>query len=169
MVCQGERAVIPDALWREITQHLHSSHLQVDGCLWRARECVFWFGMNDQVRTHVAKCDICRSVDNRRQKETLLLHEMPDRPLTKVDTDFFSFDNKEYLITVDYYSNVWEINYLPGTNSTTVIMKVKAHFARLGIPDIVISEMDHNMHHRSSPADCGNSSTGPRHLGTPEQ
>ena len=132
--------VIPEVLRRDITSQLHSSHLGVEGCLRRGRECVYWPGMNDQVKTYIAKCDICRSVDYKQQRETLISQEMPNRPWAKVGTDLFSFDNKDYLITVDYYSNFWEIDYLSDTKSTTVIRKLKTHFARQGIPDIVISD-----------------------------
>lgn len=55
-------------------------------------------------------------------------------------TDLFSFENRDYLITVDYYSNFWEIDYLPDTKSSTVIRKFKAHFVRQGIPDMVFSD-----------------------------
>lgn len=140
IVFRGERAVIPDKLRSDITGRLHSSHLGVEGCLRRARECVYWLGMNDQIKTYIAKCDICRSMDNKQQKETLMSHEVPSRPWAKVGTDLFVFDNKNYLITVDYWSNFWEIDYLVDTKSTTVIKKLKAHFARQGIPDSVMSD-----------------------------
>ncbi|KAK3539520.1 hypothetical protein QTP70_009498 [Hemibagrus guttatus] len=41
---------------------------------------------------------------------------------------------------VDYFSNFWEIDRLPDTSSSTVIHKLKAHFARHGIPYTVISD-----------------------------
>ena len=40
---------------------------------------------------------------------------------------------------MDYYSNFWEIDLLPNTESITVVRKLKAHFARYGIPDILMS------------------------------
>ena len=101
---------------------------------------MYWPGINDQIKTYVAKCDICRSVDYKQQRETLISHKMPNRPWAKVGTDLFSFDNKDSLITVDYYSNFWEIDYLSDTKSTTVIKKLKAHVARQGIADVVISD-----------------------------
>lgn len=66
--------------------------------------------------------------------ETLHPHEVEGGPWAKVGTDLFTFDSKNYLITVDYNSNFWEVDYLPDTKSSTVIRKVKAHFARQGVP-----------------------------------
>jgi hypothetical protein len=62
------------------------------------------------------------------------------QPWEKLGTDLFSLDDKDYLVTVDYYSNFWEIDKLCDTRSKTVISKLKAHFARCGIPDQVVSD-----------------------------
>lgn len=138
IVFRGDRAVIPDALRADFTHRIHSSHLGVEGCLRRARECVYWLGMNEEIKT-ISKCDICRTVDPKQQRETLHPHDMASRPWAKVGTDLFSFHSKDYL-SVDYYSNFWEVDYLPDTKSNTVIRKLMTHFARQGIPDIVISD-----------------------------
>lgn len=141
MVFRGERAVIPESLQADITQRIHSSYIGIEGCLRRARECVYWPGMNDHIKTFVTKCDICRSVESKQQKETLQLHKVTDRPWAKVGTDLLSFEGRDYLITVDYFSNFWDpYPNLPDTKSSTVIRKLKAHFARQGIPDVVISD-----------------------------
>ncbi len=76
----------------------------------------------------------------KQQRESLCPHELPDRPWSKVGTDLFVFSNREYLINVDYFSHFWEIDYLPDTKSSTVINKLKAQFARQGIPDIEFSD-----------------------------
>ncbi|CAI5678464.1 unnamed protein product [Oreochromis niloticus] len=140
LVFKGERVVIPQALQPDITQRIHSTHIGTEGCLRRATDCVYWHGMNDHIKKYIATCDICRSVDAKQQKETLKPHEPTTRPWTKVGTDLFNFEGRDYLITVDYYSNFWEIDYLPDTKSSTVIRKLKAHFARQGIPNIVFSD-----------------------------
>ena len=46
----------------------------------------------------------------------------------------------DYLLTVDYDSNFCEVDHLPDTKSSTVIRKLKSHFARQGIPDVVFSD-----------------------------
>lgn len=147
IVFRGDRAAIPDAFRVDITHRIHSSHLGVEGCLRRARECVYWLGMNEEIKTFISKCDICRSVDPKQQRETLHPHDMASRPWAKVGTDLFSFHNKDYLITVDYFSNFWEVDYLRDTKSNTVIKKLKAHFYDKGFRTLLSQITDPNMHH----------------------
>ena len=49
-------------------------------------------------------------------------------------------DRGEHLITVDYYSSYIEIDKLTSTTSSAVIHKLKSHFARYGIPTVVMSD-----------------------------
>ena len=67
-------------------------------------------------------------------------HEVPSRPWEKIATDIFTLDGKDYLVTIDYYSNFWEVDRLPNTKASTTILKLKSHFARYGIPDQVMSD-----------------------------
>jgi hypothetical protein len=69
-----------------------------------------------------------------------MAHDIPDRPWGKVGTDMFSFNGLDYLITVDYYSGFWEIDFLENTTAQTVVRKMKSQFSRYGIPDEVISD-----------------------------
>ena len=67
-------------------------------------------------------------------------HELPSIPWEKVGTELFSLNGRDYMITVDYLSNFWEVDRLPDTKSLTVIHKLKAHFARNGSPNYVVSD-----------------------------
>ena len=51
-------------------------------------------------------------------------HEVPSLPWEKVGTDLLAFKNRSYLITVDYYSNFWEVEKLLATKERTVILKL---------------------------------------------
>ena len=66
-------------------------------------------------------------------------HELPSRPWENVGTYLFSLDGRYLLIAVDYLSNVWEVDRLPDTKSSTVIRKLKAHSARNGSPNYVVN------------------------------
>ena len=140
IIFRGERCIIPATMRATTMQKIHSSHMGVEGCLRRARESLYWPNMNAQLKDYISKCDTCRKYEVSQQKETLQSHDVPMRPWEKVGTDLFSLDDKDYLVTVDYYSNFWEIDKLSDTRSKTVINKLKAHFARYGIPDQVVSD-----------------------------
>lgn len=140
IIFRGDRAVIPCTLRKDMIQRIHASHIGIEGCLRRARECVYWPGMNAQIKDSIEKCDVCRTYSTKQQKETMIPHEVPNRPWAKVGTDIMTFDSNDYLVTVDYFSNFWEIDYLPKATSNTVIQKLKAQFARHGIPDTLISD-----------------------------
>uniref|UniRef100_A0A2C9LLW4 Integrase catalytic domain-containing protein n=1 Tax=Biomphalaria glabrata TaxID=6526 RepID=A0A2C9LLW4_BIOGL len=70
------------------------------------------------------------------QRETLIQHDVP---WEKVGADLMEVDGRQYLITVDYYSNFIEYDYL-STTSQDVIRKLKGQFARFGAPKILITD-----------------------------
>lgn len=140
LIFRGERLVIPRSLRQEMLHELHRGHTGVEGSLRRARETIYWPSMNGDVKNHSANCEVCREFDIQQAKEPLIPSNIPDRPFQKVATDLFTLDGKEYLVTVDYYSNFWEVDRLLDTHSTTVIQKLKTHFARYGIPDELVTD-----------------------------
>lgn len=116
-IFRGERPVIPRSLRADIQEKIHSSHIGVEGCLRRVRETVYWPRMNFEVREYAERCDVCRSLDEKQPKETIVSHDVPERPWSKLGTDILKFDQQEYLITVDYFSNFWEIVCLQDTRA----------------------------------------------------
>ena len=89
----------------------------------------------------VETCETCRKFETSPQKEPLVSHDVPLRPWEKIGVDIFELNGKEYLTTVDYCSNFWEIDKLPtDAKATTVIAKLKDHFARYSIPDQVVTD-----------------------------
>ena len=146
LIFRGERVVIPSSLRQVMKQKVHSSHMGIDSCLRRAREHIYWTGMSAEIKQQIEACETCGKFGMNQPKEPLMPHEVPSRPWEKVGTDIFEHDNKEYLVTVDYYSNFWEFDRLPDTKASTVVLKLKNHFARYGCPDQVVSD---NMVHSS--------------------
>ena len=140
LIFRGERLVIPKGLRNEILSELHTGHTGIEGSLRRAREMVYWPGMTNDVREHTQKCETCREFEQSQPKEPLMNHELPSRPWQKVGADLLTLNDKDYLVTVDYYSNFWEIDRLYDTASKTVIQKLKAHFSRYGIPEQLVTD-----------------------------
>ena len=141
LIFRGERVIIPKSMRPTMINAIHKSHLGINSCLRRARECLFWPGMSSDIKIEVEKCSACREFETGQAKETLMSHEIPSRPWAKVGCDLLTLDGKEYLVTTDYFSNFWEIDSL-GHSATAhkVIAKLKEQFARHGIPDTVVSD-----------------------------
>ena len=140
LVFKGERLLIPKQMRSTMKECLHSSHIGVNGCLRRASECMYSPGMTAELKEYIEQCETCSKYDTKQQKESLMSHELTERLWEKIGTDLNTIDGQDYLIVVDYFSNFWEIDHLPNTKASTVIKKLKCHFARQGIADIVVSD-----------------------------
>ena len=141
LIMKGERIVIPKAERRRIKESIHASHLGQGSALRRARECVYWPGMTDEIRQMIETCETCNTYQAVQQKQTLQT-TLPEAeyPWQKVGVDLFSIKGKDFLVTVCYTSGFWEIDKMNSTRSSAVIDKLKCHFARFGIPDQLVSD-----------------------------
>ncbi|MGH0142006.1 UNVERIFIED_CONTAM: hypothetical protein FKN15_074960 [Acipenser sinensis] len=140
IIYKGNRVVIPKAVRSNILTLIHESHCGIEASLRKARDVVFWPNMTHEVKDLISKCSICNEHQRKQQKETLIPHQIPEQPWSKVGMDFFTVNKSDYLIIVDYYSDYWEIDELQDTTATTTIECCKRHFSRHGIPDTVITD-----------------------------
>ena len=146
LILKGERVVVPPASRSELLKRNHSPHLGVNGSLNRARECVYRPGMTADIKNHVSTCEVCREHERSKAKETMMSPETPARPWQRVAAYLFEFEGKTYLVTSDYYSDFFEFDHLRSTSSVSVIRKLKAHFARHGIPEQLVTDNGANIH-----------------------
>ena len=59
LIFRGNRVVVPMAQRAVLKEKLHSTHLGIEGCCRRARECLYWPNMNSDIRYYVSKCPTC--------------------------------------------------------------------------------------------------------------
>ena len=57
-----------------------------------------------------------------------------------VATDLFETKNSKYLLIVDYYSRFPVLHKLSSTTSRVLIQEMKAVFAELGVPSVIVSD-----------------------------
>ena len=139
VIFKGQRWIIPQTLRQKIKQKLHNSHIGLQGCLWRARETVYWPGMNAKITDYIKKCKVCMSPQSNQTKEPLICHEPTSRPWEKVATDIFTLDDKNFLCTVDYYSGYFEVYQLHSKTVTVIIKKLERYFVTHGTPNELLS------------------------------
>ena len=112
--------------------------------------------MSSEVKDFILKCEICRSVDKKQPKETLIPYDVPDRPWAKVGVDLFNFNKTNYLIIVDYFSGFWEIDPLENTTASHIIRKMKMQFARHGIQISAFRTTAHSLQLMSTRSSASN-------------
>lgn len=137
---KGEKIIIPSKLRENMIERIHAGHMGVEKSKNRARDLLFWPGMGKQIEAAVEACSICQERRSANPKEPLLSHAIPERPWQVIGTDLFTWNSRDYIIVVDYYSRFFELERLYSCTSAAVISKLKSTMARHGIAETIISD-----------------------------
>lgn len=137
----NERIIVPKDQRELMLSVIHESHLGIAKCKTRAKKSLYWPKMNQDIEQICSRCSICNTYKRRNQKETLIPHEVPDRPWQKVGIDIFEYVSNSYVLVVDFYSKFIEIrNMYKQKTATAVINSIKAIFSVHGIPETIIAD-----------------------------
>ena len=143
IVLKGEKVFIPKTLKQYILQKLHEGHQGIEKSRLRARTCVYWNGMNQDIEDYVRSCNMCQKHQRSQPVETLLQHEVPDGPWKKLGTDIFQFDGGDHIIVTDYFSKMPFVRRIAVAHQATsqgITTYLRQLFSEHGIPDTVISD-----------------------------
>nr|KAH0807779.1 hypothetical protein GEV33_015012 [Tenebrio molitor] len=153
LILKGSKVVVPLELRKEMLKRLHRSHQGIENTTKLARDTVFWPNMNTQIKETVQSCEICTKYSRSQQNPPMLTHEIPTFPFQRVNMDVFELRTfevdrnnitKRYLVTVDQYSDFFEIDELKHANTEYTIQLCKRNFSRYGIPTTVITDNGSN-------------------------
>lgn len=134
------KVVIPANMRKETLERIHQGHLGINKCKARARNLVFWPGINADIEAFAQACSACKKYAYRQPQEPLMLRPVPDKPWYRVGIDIFEYAGRSYLCVYDALSNFPEVELLKDTTAKTVIEATSAIFARYGIPVEVSSD-----------------------------
>ena len=139
ILMRGSRMVIPMSLRESILQKIHDGHQGIAKCRRTAARSVWWPKINDDIEEFVHKCPECAKHRNN-PVEPMISTETPAGPWQQVAGDLFELQGTTYLLVIDYYSKYIEVLSLDQTSAAGVIRKMKAIFARHGIPLTVMTD-----------------------------
>ena len=140
VIFKNDKVIIPTSLRPFMLKAVHQPHLEITASKRKARELMYWPGINKDIEKMVKTCEVCNSYQKRQQKEPLHSHPVPSRPFERIGADLFEFEQKQFLLTADFYSGWFEIDLLPSPNTSTVVQKLKAHMSRYGIPEVLLTD-----------------------------
>ena len=137
VVC-GQRLVIPKKLRGEILKRLHISHQGIEKTRRRARQSVYWPGIDNDVKNIVNACKECQQMLPSIQKEPIIMEKIPARCFESVSLDYFDHAGKQFLIYTDRYSG-WPLVKMFKNEATAVklISTMRTFFAATGVPEIL--------------------------------
>jgi hypothetical protein len=138
---KGMRIIVPAALQKTMLKKVHSSHQGITASIRRAKYVLFWPGMGAQITDMISTCTACNTFQDKQQKEPMMSYEVPTRPWSILSQDLMSYQGETYLITVDHYSDFFEIdNVTEDTRSEAIIKCTKDHCSRHGRADKIITD-----------------------------
>ena len=143
LILKGMRIIIPDKKREEILKQIHEGHLGLNKCQVRAKETVYWPGLNDQLEQLILNCHLCLKYSRLKDKgspHTDLGHEVPPVPWSKVATDIFHYESQPYLLIVDYTSRFPIVRKLKSMSAQHVTEHFKSIFSEYGWPDTLVSD-----------------------------
>ena len=145
-VLKGQRIIIPASLRPTMNEIIHQGHNRITRCKSRALQSIYWPGLNSEIDDFVSRCPHCLTHRNQLPKETLIQHNVPAIPWTKVASDLFTLYGHNYVIVTDYTSKYIDIERLADKSSLSVMNKIKKIFACHSIPKELYT--DNGLEHR---------------------
>ena len=143
LVLKGTRIIIPDKKREDILKLIHKGHLGLNKCKMRAKEMVYWPGINQQLEQLIINCQLCLKYLRSKDKNTpdmALGHKIPSVPWIKVATDIFHFKLKSYLLVVDYTSRFPIVRELKSMSAQHITEHFKLIFSEYSWPDTLVSD-----------------------------
>ena len=143
LILKGTCFVIPDKMREDILKQIHEGHLGLNKCQMRAKETIYWPGLNGQLENLILNCQLCLKYSKSKNKSTphtALGHEVPAVPWSKVATDIFHYESQPYLLIVDYTSRFPIVRRLKSMSAQSVKEHFKSIFSEYGWPDTLVSD-----------------------------
>jgi hypothetical protein len=120
-----------------------------------ARESLYWPTINDHIKTKVANCTACLQNSRNEQRAPMQDTETIEMPYQTVSIGLMEVDNEEglrkhYLITVDHYSDYFDIDEFEHQKASAVVDKCRKNFATHGVPQSAIRDNGRQFDHQTT-------------------
>ena len=134
------RLIIPPNLRKSCMESLHRGHPSMLKMCLRAKQSLYWPGINEEIRNKEENCIPCQTVARSQQKEPAIPIEVPFRPWQKLGMDLFFCKGKWYLLVCDYYSKFPVFRLLPSISSRNVIPALESIISEYGNVEEIICD-----------------------------
>lgn len=140
LLLRSNRLIVPRKLRPEMLRLLHASHGGIEKTKHRAREVLYWPGLDRDIEEAVQQCKVCKLFQHQQPREPLQCYPIPTGPWQNVAMDLFQHQGKHYLILVDYYSFFYEVHHMNKTTAQSLLNSCAATFALHGLPVQIVTD-----------------------------
>ena len=142
--------IMPYSERLETLKVLHLGHYAVDKMQLRALETVYWPGINKDILRCYQSCKTCIKYSKSQRNELYNLILLWSCHGTQLQQTCLKPRTLKYLLIVDYYTRFPVLHKLSSTTSRVLIQEMKAVFAELGVPSVIVSDGTHSIQQQSS-------------------
>lgn len=140
------RLVIPESIRRHVTANLHAGHQGLDGMLRRARQSVYWPGMEGDLQRHRDACVTCNAHSPSLAAEPFTFTPTPEYPFQHTVADLCQLDGQVYMAYADRLTGWLELAHFPnGATSGKLSSVFRQYFQRWGAPESVSTDGGTNL------------------------
>ena len=140
LVVYGCRLVIPAPMRKDVLNMLHASHQGKERTKQRARQIVYWPGLDNDIVNITRNCQPCQRELPTQPKEPYVAHEKASRPFQQLSMDFATHAGRQVLVVVDHFSSWTWVFVFPNATSRQLIGALRDVFCMSGAPDIIWSD-----------------------------
>lgn len=140
LVFLGERIMVPKSLRQDMLKMLHESHIGITKTQMRARQILYWPGIDTDIENFIASCRICEKFRPSNSREPMIPHPVPNYPFEYIGCDIMTYANVDYLVVIDYFSKWFEVVPIKTKQSKEQIEILKQIFSTHGIPKKMVAD-----------------------------
>ena len=135
VILTGNRIVIPSGLRRDILSALHAAHQGVNAMCARAVDTVYWPGITVDIQRTRDECLHCNRIAKSNPMQPPTDVPNPEYPFQMICSDYLNFNNHEYVVVVDRYSN-WPMVFKSDNGADGLIKRLREVFVTFGVPEL---------------------------------
>ena len=136
LAMKDARIIIPAAKRSEVRAKLHAAHQGIERLKRRARQLVYWPGLNSDLVNTVNSCEACQTALPSQQREPMMSDPPPSRVFEDVSVDLFAYSGNHFLVYADRLSGWTTVDAWIGRDLCTrdVIWSLRRNFIDFGVP-----------------------------------
>ena len=126
--------VIPVQRREQLLHELHEGHFGISKAKSRARSCIWWPGIDADIKKKVQKCEKCQQTRGSPPEAPLYPWPWPSQPWSCLHLDFAGpINNTMLLVIVDAHLKWIEVFPMHSATSNATIQKLQVLFAQFGL------------------------------------